>query len=323
MTQVFISYSRSDMEFVQRLAVDLQDAGLDVWWDLSGIQGSDVWERKIEEGLNASNYFIVVLSPASLDSRWVRREYLSADNKGLKIIPLKLKTYKDIPLTLRDIQPIDAVDRNYADVLSEVLRVLGINGQTGSVEEGEIQNQTTNLAVKTPDSLTVSNLSTPMGVLDLSASILFIVFFILVGLEILDLLNGDVNYIVMGLAAILSAFYLFFKRQVGSGLPLKYSMVVFLLTHVLVSYSNVTGIDMTIIPGKLEGLVALLIAGLLIANLRSPRKPAPYSSILLGIFLLLVGGKTLLNQFGSYPSEIYSFIILSAIISSILLWLDQ
>jgi len=42
------------MEFVQRLAGDLQRAGLDVWWDLSDIQGSDVWERKIEEGLRQS-----------------------------------------------------------------------------------------------------------------------------------------------------------------------------------------------------------------------------------------------------------------------------
>jgi len=124
MTQVFISYSRTDMEFVQKLAKDLQGAGLDVWWDLTDIQGSDVWERKIEEGLRNCEYFIVVLTPASLDSRWVRREYLSADNRGIRIIPLRLKTHEEIPLTLRDIQPIEAIEREYEDVLYDVLRIV-------------------------------------------------------------------------------------------------------------------------------------------------------------------------------------------------------
>ena len=126
MTQIFISYSRTDMDFVQRLAVDLQREGFDVWWDLTDIQGSDVWERKIEEGLRTSQYFIVVLTPASLESRWVRREYLSADNTGIKIVPLKLKPYDVTPLTLRDIQPIEAIGRRYEDVFSDVLRAVKI-----------------------------------------------------------------------------------------------------------------------------------------------------------------------------------------------------
>jgi len=37
--QVFISYSRRDLAFVEGLAADLQAAGLDVWYDLSGLEG--------------------------------------------------------------------------------------------------------------------------------------------------------------------------------------------------------------------------------------------------------------------------------------------
>jgi hypothetical protein len=138
MTQVFISYSRIDLEFVRRLAKDLQDADLDVWWDLSVIQGSDVWEKRIEEGLRSSQYFIVVVTPDSLESRWVRREYLSADNAGVKIIPLKLKPYDVTPLTLRDIQPIDAITRPYEAVLEDVL---GIVKGTDSASENVIDPQ--------------------------------------------------------------------------------------------------------------------------------------------------------------------------------------
>ena len=39
MTQVFISYSRKDISFINRLAADLKNAGLDVWYDVSRIAG--------------------------------------------------------------------------------------------------------------------------------------------------------------------------------------------------------------------------------------------------------------------------------------------
>ncbi len=45
MTQVFISYiSRRDLAFVEQLAADLKAAGLDVWYDLSGLEGGERWQ---------------------------------------------------------------------------------------------------------------------------------------------------------------------------------------------------------------------------------------------------------------------------------------
>ena len=99
-------------------------------------------------------------------------------------------------------------------------------------------------------------------------------------------------------------------------------MMVFLLAHSVVSYSELTGSNLTIFP-IVEGLVALVIAGLLFVNLRTPKRYAPYSAIMFGVFLLLVGLKIIINQLGSYPNEIYIFIILSGIVTSIVLWLDQ
>jgi formylglycine-generating enzyme required for sulfatase activity len=125
MTQVFISYSRKDLAFVQRLATDLQNAGLDVWWDLSGTKGGDEWERKIGHAIEQSQYFIVVLTPDSVESRWVTREYLKADEMGLKIIPLIYKLCKT-PLTLQDRQKID-VEGNYSVCLLKVLSALNVN----------------------------------------------------------------------------------------------------------------------------------------------------------------------------------------------------
>ena len=317
MTQVFVSYSRTDKEFVQRLAMDLQQAGLDVWWDLSDIKGSDVWERKIEEGLRTSQYFIVVLSPASLESRWVRREYLSADNKELKIIPLRLKAYDEAPLTLRDIQPIDAVERDYADVLSDVLGAL--KTQVPDLTDAIIPKDKTK-----PSYMSIaSTASMPMDLFDLSGMLLAIIYFILAGLDVLQLLRGDTETFIWGVSAILTGFYYIFKRQIIPGLPMKIALIVFLLAHTIVAYSNLTGSGIDSIPSKVEGLSALIVAGLIFFNLRSSKRPALYSSIMFAMFLLLVGTKIFINQFGGYPAWIYTFIILSGIITSIVLWLDQ
>ncbi len=50
MTQVFISYSRRDISFINRLAADLKNAGIDVWYDVSHIAGGARWRSEIEDG---------------------------------------------------------------------------------------------------------------------------------------------------------------------------------------------------------------------------------------------------------------------------------
>jgi hypothetical protein len=47
MSQVFISYSRQDIRFVRQLAQNLEETGLNVWWDTSDLLGEDAWARSI------------------------------------------------------------------------------------------------------------------------------------------------------------------------------------------------------------------------------------------------------------------------------------
>jgi hypothetical protein len=86
--QVFISYSRKDLAFVEQLADDLKKAGVDVWYDVSGIRGGTRWRVEIENAVRNSQCTIVVLSPDSIASEWVDREFLFASNLKRKIIPL-------------------------------------------------------------------------------------------------------------------------------------------------------------------------------------------------------------------------------------------
>ena len=125
MPRVFISYSSQDLNFVEGLAPDLEETNLDVWWDVLSIRGSDRWQRKIQDALDESQFCVVVLSPNSVQSEWVEREYLYAIELGLKILPLLYRNCKT-PLAFKNIQYIDVRNDSYTRRLPEILGVLGV-----------------------------------------------------------------------------------------------------------------------------------------------------------------------------------------------------
>ena len=92
MASIFISYSRKDIDIARNLAGDLEKAGFDVWWDISDLRGGDDWVRVIPSAIEASQIFIVLLSPKSIQSQWVKKEYLHALNLRMKIIPVMIET---------------------------------------------------------------------------------------------------------------------------------------------------------------------------------------------------------------------------------------
>ena len=112
MAQVFISYSRKDLKFVKKLISDLKNAGLDVWQDLSSLEAGARFSSDIANAIRKSQYVIVVLSPASVASEWVEREYLFADNLEKKIVPILHKTC-DIPLFFQNSHYIDIRGSKY------------------------------------------------------------------------------------------------------------------------------------------------------------------------------------------------------------------
>ena len=63
--QVFISYSRKDLGFVKQLAGDLKRAGLNVWYDITGLRGGARWGVVLEEAIRSSEFVVLVLSPDS------------------------------------------------------------------------------------------------------------------------------------------------------------------------------------------------------------------------------------------------------------------
>lgn len=125
MTQVFISYSRKDIAFVEQLADDLKIAGFDAWYDLSGLEGGSRWNEEIERAIKTSQYFVVVLSPDSIDSIWVKEEIYYAFNLKTKIVPLMYRPCV-VPLGLNTVNFINVQEKNYQKNYKEILRALGL-----------------------------------------------------------------------------------------------------------------------------------------------------------------------------------------------------
>lgn len=131
---VFISHSHLDDAFGLRLAEDLRRAlkgGIDtVWYDSSGgLQGGDEWWDKIRQQIEQRPIFMVVLSPASMDSVYVNREISMAmvqDPQRIRILPILYQ-----PCYIRsDLKPIQYVSfappNSYDQGLEEVLGALGL-----------------------------------------------------------------------------------------------------------------------------------------------------------------------------------------------------
>jgi hypothetical protein len=138
---VFISYSRKDASFVNRLTDDLKRAKISVWLDVLEIEPGDRIIGSIETALESSEFFLLILSPASIESPWVRYEWstwmhlqFAAEreaqylSQGLRrtLIPICLDNVR-IPTFLRDIESlsISSDDPAYQEGLKRILGVLG------------------------------------------------------------------------------------------------------------------------------------------------------------------------------------------------------
>jgi len=80
---IFISHARPDAEIARRFADAFRAEGLEVWWD-NALQTGEVFDEAIETALRAAKAVVVLWSPDSVVSRWVRAEATVADhNKTL------------------------------------------------------------------------------------------------------------------------------------------------------------------------------------------------------------------------------------------------
>jgi len=99
---VFISYSRRDLDFALKLYKSLMDEDLEVWFDQEDIPPAVDFLHEIESGINLSHNFIFIISPDSVLSEYCRKEIEHALEQGKRILPI---LYKEPPLGSTDLHP--------------------------------------------------------------------------------------------------------------------------------------------------------------------------------------------------------------------------
>lgn len=78
---IFISYSREDRPTARMFADALGQEGFEVWWD-AALHSGETFDEVIERNLRAAKAVVVLWSPRSCASRWVRAEATLADRRG-------------------------------------------------------------------------------------------------------------------------------------------------------------------------------------------------------------------------------------------------
>lgn len=127
---VFISYSRKNTEFADRLVKDLEAAGLDVWIDRKGVQYYDTsFDQNIRAALKRSYALVLIATPDSLESDYVQGEIDKALDQNIPLIVLWAdgEYYTDtVPSRLTRRTYIDCRGQAYQESKQEIIQQLSV-----------------------------------------------------------------------------------------------------------------------------------------------------------------------------------------------------
>jgi hypothetical protein len=88
-TDIFLSYARHDQSIARMFADSLVQEGFTVWWDAS-LRSGETFDEVIEKQLRDAKAVVVLWSPRSVASRWVRAEATLADRRN-KLVPAMIE----------------------------------------------------------------------------------------------------------------------------------------------------------------------------------------------------------------------------------------
>ncbi len=120
MPRIFISYSSKDEPFARRLAADLDQLGGDVAWiDVDDIPAGTKWIDAIQDGLDACEVMILVITPDSMQSANVADEWQYYLDHHKPVIPVLWKSAR-IHFRLNPIQYVNFHTQDYDTAFAQL-----------------------------------------------------------------------------------------------------------------------------------------------------------------------------------------------------------
>ena len=128
MAHIFISYSRRDSEFVDRLITALAQYGFPSWEDVKAIAGGEVWKAAISKAVRECDAFLIVLSPQSASSENVAKELAVATKHARRILPVIYQACQipdKMEYDLAELQWANFDNQPFEEALEKLVRSLG------------------------------------------------------------------------------------------------------------------------------------------------------------------------------------------------------
>lgn len=134
--ELFVSHASPDRRFVGKLTAVLEKHGIPFWYSRRNLLGAQQWHDEIGAALRRCDWFLLVLSPAAVRSRWVKRELLYAPQERRyddRIIPGLRRPcdFESLSWTLGSFQLID-FSRDFDNGCRGLLRTWGLGYQPRS-----------------------------------------------------------------------------------------------------------------------------------------------------------------------------------------------
>lgn len=123
---IFVSYSRADIDVVTRLVGDIHDkTNARCWVDWKGVESGDLFVDVIMNAIDKVDTVLFVLSDNSMASEFARKEIDYARNTGKKIIPVVVDGGKLRGWFLFHFGAVDYIDVKVSMQYDKLLRNIG------------------------------------------------------------------------------------------------------------------------------------------------------------------------------------------------------
>jgi len=108
LADIFLSYSREDIDRVRPLVLALEKDGFSVWWD-GTISPGEKFEETIDREIQVASSVLVVWSAVSVDSQWVKNEALEGMDRDV-LVPVMIDSVR-LPVAFKQHQAADFTRR--------------------------------------------------------------------------------------------------------------------------------------------------------------------------------------------------------------------